>query len=599
MTRVKPRAVAWSLLGVSVAFAIVGSWLYLVGAPPERGLDYDVAFFVAFLGFSVVGAVVAARAPRSPIGWLLLLSGVSWEQAGVVAGYANYALFVSDRSLPGGRIGAWGVSWLYIPAIAPVIVLFLLFPDGRLPSHRWRPVLWLTVFATVLALADAMFAPGRLHEVPSVANPFGLASSTASGFHVVRDLGDVAFDVAAWAAILSLVFRYRRAGGVERRQLKWLAVAGCLLVLAGLAADALDAVGLHAVAENVFVTALLAVPLAVGVAVLRYRLYDVDVVINKTIAFGGLVVFITVVYLAVVVGIGAAVGRGLGSNVTLAVIATALVAAAFQPVRGLLHRGARRLVFGAPTAAEEQAGVAIHCLGAFRVFRDGELVPTTAWQSRKARGLLKILVARRGRATTRDYLMDTLWPDDDPTTVARRLSVALATVRAVLDPDKRHPADHFVIGEKDIVRLNLDHVPVDVEQFLTAATTALASLDEADRARALLLGACGLYAGDFLEEDRYEDWAAPLRDQARTTYVSALRALADLAESSHAIDEAVRANVRILDVDPWNEAAHLGLVRVMERAGRHGEARRYFESYRSRMGEIGVPAEPFPAARPA
>src|SRR5262245_55552454 len=144
---VTTRAVAWSLLGVSAGFAIAGSWLHLVGAPAEQGLDYDIAFFVAFLGFSVVGAVVAARVPPNPIGWLLLLSGVSWELGGLMAGYANYALFVSYRSYPGGRFAAWAVNWLYIPAIIPVIVLFLLFPNGRLPSRRWRPVLWLTLLA--------------------------------------------------------------------------------------------------------------------------------------------------------------------------------------------------------------------------------------------------------------------------------------------------------------------------------------------------------------------------------------------------------------------------------------------------------------------
>ena len=252
-------------------------------------------------------------------------------------------------------------------------------------------------------------------------------------------------------------------------------------------------------------------------------------------------------------------------------------------------------MFGAPTPPEEQAGVAINCLGAFRVFRDGDLVPFTAWQSKKARTVLKILVARRGRATHRDYLMETLWPDEDPTVVTRRLSVALATVRAVLDPDKRRPPDYFVLGVEDTVRLDLAHVPVDVEAFMEAATEGLALDRRADAAaKAMLTAAANAYAGDFLDEDPYEDWAIPLRDEARTTYVSVLHALAGLAESAGAVDEAIRHHQRILDLDPWNEAAHVGLVRVMERAGRHGEARRYFQAYASRMNELGVPVEPFP-----
>ncbi len=590
------RAVAWSLLGVSAVLAFVGGWLAVIGHPNIPGLDYDVLFCAAFLGFSVVGAIVVSRVPHNPVGWLLLVQGLSWELAAMMAGYANYALFASDGALPAGRWAAWAVNWLYVPALGALVLMVLVFPDGSLLSRRWRPVVWLTVVAIGSALVAAMLTPGPLPEVSPVSNPAGLPAGAESTLRAVRGIGELGFTAAAVAAVVSLVLRFRRTSGIERQQLKWLAVAGCVVVVAGQVSDALEAVGLDALGEDVFVASLLAVPLAVGVAVLRYRLYDVDVVINKTVILGGLAVFITAVYLAVVVGIGAAVGRGFGSNVTLAVVATALVAVAFEPVRGLLHRAARRLVFGAPTTHEVQAGVAVHCLGAFRMFHDGDLVPLTAWQSKKARTLLKILVSRRGRATTREFLMDALWPDDDPAAVARRLSVALATVRVVLDPDKRHPPEHFVIGDKDAVRLDLRHLPVDVEQFLEAATTGLGSLARGDpgSAEQELTAAADLYAGDFLLEDLYEDWSVPLRDEARTTYVAVLQALAELAESAHAVDAGVRAHVRILEVDPWNEGAHLGLVRVMERAGRHGEARRYFQSYSSRMEEIGVPVEPFP-----
>jgi hypothetical protein len=205
-----------------------------------------------------------------------------------------------------------------------------------------------------------MLTPGPLPEVPPVSNPAGLAAGAESTLRAVRGIGELVFTAAAVTAVVSLVLRFRRTSGIERQQLKWLAVAGCVVVVAGQVSDALEAVGLDALGEDVFVASLLAVPLAVGVAVLRFRLYDVDVVISKTVILGGLAVFITVVYLAVVVGIGAAVGRGFGSNVTLAVVATALVAVAFEPVRGLLHRAARRLVFGAPTTHEVEAGVAVH-----------------------------------------------------------------------------------------------------------------------------------------------------------------------------------------------------------------------------------------------
>ena len=109
---VTTRAVAWSLLGVSAVLAIVGGWLGVIGHPAISGLDYGVVFCVAFLGFSVVGALVVSRVPRNPVGWLLLVQGLSWELAAVMAGYANYALFASDGALPAGRWAAWAVNWL-------------------------------------------------------------------------------------------------------------------------------------------------------------------------------------------------------------------------------------------------------------------------------------------------------------------------------------------------------------------------------------------------------------------------------------------------------------------------------------------------------
>ena len=223
-------------------------------------------------------------------------------------------------------------------------------------------------------------------------------------------------------------------------------------------------------------------------------------------------------------------------------------------------------------------------------------MPLPAWQSKKARTLLKILVARRGRPAARDYLMEALWPEESPGVVTRRLSVALSTVRAVLDPDKRHPPDHFVIGDKDAIRLDLANLPVDVEAFLAAAADGLARFGagRTGDAEVQLAATERAYEGDFLEEDRYEDWATPLREEARAAYISVLRALAALAEASRRPDDAVRRYLRILEMDPWDESAHLAIVETMEHVGRHGEARRRYLAYASRMKEIGAPAAPFP-----
>ena len=240
----------------------------------------------------------------------------------------------------------------------------------------------------------------------------------------------------------------------------------------------------------------------------------------------------------------------------------------------------------------------IGALGRFRVLRDGEPIPATAWQSKKARDLLKILVSRRGRPTTRETLFELLWPDEDPEPLANRLSVALATVRSVLDPQKRFGADWFIGGDKQAVWLDLSHVELDIEGFLTSAADALrlARGEDPVAIRAALEAAESRYGGDFLEEDPYEDWAVGVREEAQAAYISVTRLLADEAAAAGDADSATRFYLRILERDVYDEAAHLGLVGALLAAGRHGEARRRYGIYSDRMDEMGVEAAPFPSA---
>jgi DNA-binding SARP family transcriptional activator len=470
-----------------------------------------------------------------------------------------------------------------------------------LGSRSPRLVAGLATIGIVLALVGRALRPGLMANTAPIANPYGLLSRAPTVLRAAEASGTFLLALAMIGSILALILRFRRAAGTERLELKWLAYAGGLVAVAFSVGSVLELLGLPELADTIRVPSLLALPVAMAVAILRYHLFDIDVVISRTVVFAGLAVFITAVYVALVVGIGAAVGRGAGSNLALAVVATALVAVAFQPLRERLQRTARRVVFGTPTPAEERAGVAVTSLGAFRVIRDGGVVPLTAWQSRKARTLLKILVARRGRSTTREYLMEELWPDEPPELVTRRLSVALATLRAVLDPDKRHPPDRFVIGDRHALRLDLGSLPIDVEQFLATAGTALAPHHGRTPAEAMaeLMAAEVAYTGDFLEEDPYEEWAAPLREEARTTYLSVVRALGALTAARGDTDAAVRYHLRLLDKDPWDASAHLALVGTLERAGRHGEARRCYRSYASRMEELHVPVTPFPSSSPA
>lgn len=241
--------------------------------------------------------------------------------------------------------------------------------------------------------------------------------------------------------------------------------------------------------------------------------------------------------------------------------------------------------------------VAIRSLGGFRVLRGGAAVSLAAWQSKKARDLLKILVSRRGRPTSREVLMDALWPGEDPGRLGNRLSGALSTVRAVLDPAREHPADRFVQADGAAVGLDTSALSIDVETFLDTAAAALQAWQagRTDEARPLLVAAESSYAGDFLEEDPYEEWAIPLREEARAAYSAVARILAEDATRACDWDRAVRYWLRVLDHDAYDEPSHLALVTVLSSAGRHGEAHRRYRLYVTGMREIGVEAMPFPA----
>lgn len=241
-----------------------------------------------------------------------------------------------------------------------------------------------------------------------------------------------------------------------------------------------------------------------------------------------------------------------------------------------------------------EPSLSIHTLGGFRVSRGGDTVPAIAWQSRKARDLVKILVTRRGRPTRRESLIALLWPGEPVDKVGNRLSVALSTVRAVLGSG-RGATVHSVVTEGDTVRLDLDVVTVDVLTFLDLAHRGLHDWrDHRSTAWPLLRAAESAYTGDFLEEDPYEDWATELREEARMTYVQVATVLAGHTNDTGEHITASRYCLRVLERDQYHEPAHLALVRALAAAGSHGEARRRYRTYVTRMAEIDIEPRPFP-----
>lgn len=249
-------------------------------------------------------------------------------------------------------------------------------------------------------------------------------------------------------------------------------------------------------------------------------------------------------------------------------------------------------------AAPVSRAVSITTLGRFDVLRDGTPVPLAAWQSKKSRDVLKMLIARRGRPVHRETLMDLLWPRSSTSESGSRFSVVLSRARAVLDPDWSFAQDHYLQSADDAVMVDLTNVDVDVERFLAFASSGLAAVRRGGRsgAESTLRAAYELYGGDFLEEDAYEEWSMPLREEARASFLAVAKRLGDLAMDRGDYDEAVGYFVRILSMDAYAEDAHLGLVMGALHCGRHGEARRYYRAYAARMAELEIEPSPYPSA---
>jgi len=235
-------------------------------------------------------------------------------------------------------------------------------------------------------------------------------------------------------------------------------------------------------------------------------------------------------------------------------------------------------------------------LGQFTVRRNGVDIPHPDWQSRKARNLFKLLVCRHGRSVPREVAVELLWPEQ-PGPPGNRFSVALSTARKVLDPDHLLPADHFLAADDGAVRLRTEHVDIDIATFLQLARDARIAVSRGDwdRADGMLRSAERLYAGDFLEEDQYADWVAPYREEARSAALGVLRLLAEASRCRDDSFATVAHLQRLLEIDPYDEAAWLDLIAVESTHRHHGEARRLHTIYVLRMLEIGVVAAPLPA----
>ena len=288
------------------------------------------------MAFVTVGALVVSRRPENLVGWLLLAIGFEVVLGSFVAGYAEYALLVRSGSLPGGIAAAWLAEWLLVPVFHLLALLLLLFPDGRLPSRRWRPFVWLVVITALAAVFARAFSPGPLEAFPSTPNPLGIEALGGLLPVVERTWEVVGLILVVVVATASLFVRVRRASGVERQQVKWLLYAATLLSVAGLLTLIIEPIGTGWVGLVLITLGFLSVPVAIGIAILRYHLYDIDIIINRSLVYVSLTAILSGVYFGGVTATQALFRTLTGQEQLpqLVVVASTLVIAAlFNPLR--------------------------------------------------------------------------------------------------------------------------------------------------------------------------------------------------------------------------------------------------------------------------
>lgn len=336
--------IGWSLWTVSLAVAVGG----LVVSRLAGGASALIELVVA-AAFATLGAFVLSRQPANAIGWLSVGLGLVAGTDSFAQGYAVRALVRAPGSLPGGLAAAWFQEWdwLLLIGLGPAFLL-LLFPDGRLPSPRWRPVAWMAAVGTALAVAGLMFKHGAFTDanslLSSIQNPVGADDALAVAIGALFLVGLVLLLGAVLASVVSLVVRFRGAEPDQRQQIKWFAYGGSIYGLIVVIAAPFWPVS--PIPQFLIPLSFVLAPVTVGVAILKHRLYDIDVVISRTLVYGALAAFITALYVGIAVGIGSLVGSGGRPNLGLSILATAIVAVGFQPLRTRLQRIANRLVYG-------------------------------------------------------------------------------------------------------------------------------------------------------------------------------------------------------------------------------------------------------------
>jgi signal transduction histidine kinase len=406
------RLLARVIFGLTILGIASGIWFSILDAGK---VEFDLGFLLSFCLFPIIGYILAIRRPDNAISWLMQGIGVALGLSALVGSYASYAI---HGGVGGYRLGTIALAFdqpMWLPIVGlPATFLLLLFPDGHLPSPRWRWFAWVLGASMVITFLAVLFGPGRFEEsaFPNVENPLGaealrpvVAGATAA---------IVMLPIGVIGSLVSLVMRFRRSTGIERLQLRWLVTAAgtvAILYASALILSFNSAWGTEATPGWLGVIQALAIlsfgliPVAIGVSVLRYHLFDIDLVINRALLLAAMVVFITLVYVAIVVGVGALVGSQ--STPVLSAVAAAVVALAFQPARRRAQHFADRLVYGKRATPYEVLSQFSDRLG--NAYANEELLP------RMARALAEGTGASRADVWVRvgdELRAEAVWPQD-------------------------------------------------------------------------------------------------------------------------------------------------------------------------------------------
>jgi signal transduction histidine kinase len=397
--------IAWTLLGLDLALLIAA---VVIENSFVRG-DEDAVFIYGgialVLGYGGVGALIASRHPRNAIGWLFCAIATGFTITAFADEFVTRGLVTGSDTLLVPL--AWLNSWAFVIPLVALPLVLLFFPDGRPPSTRWNVLIWAIVSLGAMAALGFIVSPNPL-ETPEgyhLTNPTAVRAAPWLG-DLLLTVGGFGSLAAAIASLVALIVRFRRSSGDERQQIRWLAYVGLLglvVMVATFASEPFEAIN-NLLFLLFFLILAVGIPAATGVAILKNRLYEIDLVIRKTLVFGAIATIVTAIYVAIVVVIGTTATESLGPSL----VATAIVAALFQPIRKRVVRFANRLVFGRRAEPYEVLARFSERVGAS--YAADDVIPRTARVIAEGVGATHVEI---WLLTGDEAHLAAAWPDED------------------------------------------------------------------------------------------------------------------------------------------------------------------------------------------